>query len=208
MRYLIDIMTEPIDDLVEELIAKPEGKYDEGRYLYQVCNAGRDALLTKITGFALYHPSLESMERYKDTGGVAISTGEESVIVSNINKILENFKGNQYAGWEIKTFIVPVLYRRFINYDVYTNLIDTSFDLYPFDNKKTTDLSNVFNFNRQMITTRSRNQYHLNEMFYAYGGIRSNHVWKVGNKESEVKARLLDRIEMGRFLFNKWGFEW
>ncbi len=207
MRILIDIKTKINETLVEKLIAPVEGKYDEGRYLYQICNANRDTMLTDVAGFAMYHPSFTNMEKYKETDGIAIDDNEnQEQIIRNIYKVLSNFKAN-YVGWELKTFIVPILYRQFINYGLPIDLLDSCFDLYPYDQKKTIDLSAVFNFNRQMVTTRSRSQYYLPEVYFVYGGealMKNGKEW-LGET---TKEKLIRRIEMSKFLFDRWGFEW
>jgi len=209
MRILIDIKTKANQAMVKNLIAPAEGKYDEGRYLYQTCNADRDAVLTDVVGFAMYHPTFETMDKYKETGGIAVDdSGDTNKTLRNIYAILNKFGKAKYGGWELKTFIAPILYRQFITHSLPIDILDGCFDLYPYDQKNTLDLSAVFNFNRQMVTTRSRNQYYLKEMFSVYGGVEHDKHYNQALVAEDVRAELVSRIEMAKFLFNKWGFEW
>lgn len=214
MRYLIDVYTKADQRIVDYTIQPPRDFNDKdeiGRYEWQLANSDSDVLLSDVVGFAVYHPAMESMEKYKDKEGIATFYGDKENVVHKIKEFLLKMDSKKekiaYAGWNIKKYIVPNLYKAFIINGISKDILDRSFDLYPFDHENTIDLSNVYNFNGQQQTVRARNFYSLGEVCFAYG-YGGDYSLELAYRENDVGRILIEKIKMSRFLFNKWGLKW
>jgi len=203
-KYLLDVYTERNEVMVSKLIREPEASTDDEiqRVEWQISNSDTDILLSDMVAIAIYTKSMEDIDKYED--GIAFYSGDE--LLDKVFKLMAISEGSnhRFVGWNLKTFVVPVLYRAFLLGGLNIKLLDSIFDLYPFDNLKTVDLSNLYNFNGQMITVRSRNRYSLEETAYAYGAIDA-----LDNlEETNPEIILRKRIKLQKYLYELRGLEW
>lgn len=217
MRYLIDVYTKADERIVNKLFQRPEdcSNQDEvSRYMWQISHVDSDVLVSDLKGFAIYHPTLEDRDIYtedrenEDYHGIAciFDTGDQEEMVGKIRQFLMNSGTSMYAGWNIKRYIIPALYKAFIVNGFGTEVLDV-FDKYPYNEEKTLDLQNIYNFNGQQKTVRARNVYHLEEVLFSYGG-GGSHELALAYRENNIQRILFERIRMARFLYNKRGLEW
>lgn len=206
MRYLLDVHIEKNELIMSKLIREATNASEDelGRLDWQIRNADIDVMMSDLVAVAVYTPTMEGFAD-KYTNGVAIYDGED--MMDNLQKIMILSEANRhnFVGWNIKTFTIPVLYRAFILNGADTSILDNLFDTYPFDNSRTTDLSNIYSFNGQMSTVRARNRYTLEETAYSYGHMEA--LDELGaNRSSEILLR--KRIELQKYLFNLKGLSW
>ncbi|HDK27626.1 MAG TPA: hypothetical protein ENG48_11155 [Candidatus Atribacteria bacterium] len=204
-RYLLDVSLVKNELLINKLIRKPENDTPNelSRMEWQLHHADEDVFMGDLHAIAIYRPSMENIEKYE--GGVAYYEGED--LIDKIMLLLHSAKlGNhKFAGWGIKTFTIPVLFRALLMAGQDVEILFDIMDTYPFDTIKTIDLYNEFNFNGQMSTVRARNRYSLQETCLAYG-LESDYekIKERGNSEEILR----ERLRLQKYLFELRGFSW
>ena len=204
--YLIDVFTEKNEVLLSHLIreAQEENEDELNRKEWQLDRADYDVNLSDLVAVAVYTKGMESLSKYID--GIAYYEGEE--LVDKIEQLLYIAQQSRdtFAGWGVKTYVVPVITRAFILAGKDISIIDDVFNTYPFENYKTADLDNMYNFNGQMSTVRARNRYSLYETALAYGIIDELPILE--GVELHPERTLRDRIALQRDLFELRGLKW
>lgn len=202
--YLIDVFTRKNEVLMSNLLREaPSDDEDEiGRLEWQIERADYDVNMSELVAVAVYTKNMENLAKYED--GIAYYDGEE--LTDKIEKLLflAETNRNRFAGWGIKTYVVPVITRAFIMAGKNIDIVDRVFNTYPFENYDTIDLNNLYNFNGQMSTVRARNRYSLEETAYAYGIIGSLEEPVYTDPESVLRRR----IDLQRKLFELRGLIW
>lgn len=203
--YLLDIYTERNELLLQKLLREAtSNSTDElGRLEWQINNSDTDILMSDLLAIAIYTPSMETIDKYED--GIAFYSGDE--LLDKISKLMLITYNNNYtfAGWGIKSYVVPALYKAYLMGGLDIGILDSIFNVYPFENKNTIDLNNMYNFNGQMSTVRARNRYALEETAYAYG--ETSALDDLGEFRSPEKI-LRERIRLQKYLFELRGLSW
>lgn len=202
--YLIDVFTKKNEVLLSNLIRSADSNNEDelGRVEWQLDNADYDVNLSDLIAIAVYTKNMENLEKYEN--GIAYYDDEN--LIDKIEQLLFLAESNRhvFAGWNVKTYVVPVLTRAFILAGKDISTIERVFNTYPFENRDTIDLGNLYNFNGQMNTVRARNRYSLEETAYSYGVITE--LTEPTFYDPEVTLRR--RLALQKVLFEMRGYTW
>lgn len=203
-KYLLDVYTKKNEILLSTLIreANQESQDEISRVEWQLEHADTDVILSDMTAIALFTPAMKEIDRYED--GIAFYQGAELIDKVESLLLLSKANGYMFCGWNIKSYVVPVLFRAFLMAGKDVSLLENMFNTYPFENRDTLDLGNIYNFNGQQITVRARNRYSLEETAHAYGFAGALNEDIVQDAESTLRKR----IAMQEYLFNLRGYTW
>jgi len=203
-KYILDVYTKRNEVMLSKLLreATDDSEDELGRLEWQIDNSDTDVLVSDLVAVAVYRPSMEALDKYND--GIAFYSGDD--LVEKLEKLMiaTETQNNVFAGWGIKSYVVPVLYRSFIMNGLPLRVLGTVFNTYPFEDRDTIDLNNMYNFNGQMSTVRARNRYSLEETAYAYG-YENAFEEDIDPSPENILRR---RIKLQRFLFDLRGLSW